>query len=98
MYKEHLTKEKYVYRTFMDLERDYDKIDSETMGKVLRVHRECKSYLGVIQRINAGRQASISVGSDVSEWIQVSVRAEKVLRYVLYVLCSLSLWMELLSG
>ena len=56
---------------FINLEKEYGRVDTETMWDVLQLYGIGGKLLRAVKRFYIGSKARVRVGNEVSEWIPV---------------------------
>ena len=70
--QKYLANRKYAFRVFMDLEKEFHKIDRHGMWQMLRLYGVGRKLLKAVQSFYRDR-ACVRMGNDVSEWFPVNV-------------------------
>ena len=71
--KKYLEKGKDVCFAFLDLEKEYDRVDKDAMWKALRLYGIGGRLLQGVKSLCVGSKACVRVGNRVSEWFPVRV-------------------------
>ena len=71
--EKYLGKDKDVYLAFLDLEKAYDRVDTDAVWNVLRLNGIGGRLLRGVKSLHTGSKACVRVGNEVSEWFLVRV-------------------------
>ena len=83
--EKYLGKGKDMYFAFLDLEKEYDRVDRDAMWNVLRLCGIGGRLLRGVKSLYVGSEACVRVGNEVSEFSPVRVRLRQG--------CVMSLWL-----
>ena len=71
--EKYLEKGKDMYFAFLDLEKEYDRVDRDAMSNVWRLIGIGGRLLRGVKSLYGGSKACVRVGNEMSEWFPVRV-------------------------
>ena len=71
--EKYLRKGKDIYFAFLDLKKEYDRVDREAMWNLLRLYVVGGKLLKAVKILFVGGQACVRVGNELSDWFPVRV-------------------------